>query len=222
MAQGWGPQRYLSGAGARAAVALALAGQPAPPPAGSAAVPGLALRRSGPASAAPPHPESPPPAMPWPPHHPLVPPAPPVSPRSTLLPRRVPSLASETFISSISASVGALSRTRGRGRAGAVLPGQWESSRQELEARRLAQACGMQGRELYPAEGHGLSPGFTGTCCSAGHATSSLAWRGGDGGTFLAVVWHFHWPKFPLLPDLLQDLLVERPLLLGQGPQPPL
>lgn len=64
------------------------------------------------------------------------------------LPRRVPSLASETFISSISARVGALSSTRGRGCAGAVLARHRESSRQELEARRPEQAWGMQGREL--------------------------------------------------------------------------
>lgn len=67
---------------------------------------------------------------------------------STLPLFSVPSLASETFISSISARVGALSRTRGRGRAGTVLTGVRESSRQELEARRPEQAWGMQGREL--------------------------------------------------------------------------
>jgi len=65
--------------------------------------------------------------------------------------------------------------------------------------------------------GTGLSPGGTGTCRSAG----SPAWQGGSAGTFLAAVRHLHGPKLPLLPDLLEDLLVERPLLLGQGPQPP-
>ena len=60
------------------------------------------------------------------------------------------SSSSEMLISSISASVGALSRTRGRGRAGAVLASGMERSMQELEVRWLEQACGMQGSELYP------------------------------------------------------------------------
>lgn len=63
-------------------------------------------------------------------------------------PHRMPSLASEMFISSISASVGALSRTRGRGRGGTVLASGVERSMQELEVRWLEQAWGMQGREL--------------------------------------------------------------------------
>lgn len=65
------------------------------------------------------------------------------------------------LISSISASVGALSRTRGRGRAGAVLASGMERSMQELEVRWLEQACGMQGSELYPAKGMGFG---TGSC----------------------------------------------------------
>lgn len=67
----------------------------------------------------------------------------------------------------------------------------------------------MQGKELYPAEGRAQRRGD-------GH-TGGMAQRGGDTGTFL-----LHGPELPLLPDLLQDLLMERPLLLGQRPQPPL
>lgn len=85
-------------------------------------------------------------ALPWRPPHTLRTSRVPLT--STLPLFRVPSLTSETFISSISARVGALSRTRGRGRAGTVLTGVRESSRQELEARRPEQAWGMQGREL--------------------------------------------------------------------------
>lgn len=202
--QGHGdPQEYLSGAVARAAVALGRRAQPGHPPAGSAAGPGPAPRRSDPSSVAPPCPESPRPARPWAPCH-QGHPGTPVSPHLCRF-----SLASERFISSISARVGALSRTRGRGRAGTALAGQRDSSRQELELRRPAQACGMQGKELYPAEGRAQRHGD-------GH-TGDTAQRGGDLGTFL-----LHGPELPLLPDLLQDLLMERPLLLGQRPQPPL
>lgn len=76
-------------------------------------------------------------------------------------PHRSPFRTSEMLISSISASVGALSRTRGRGRAGAVLASGMERSMQELEVRWLEQACGMQGSELYPAKGMGFG---TGSC----------------------------------------------------------
>lgn len=158
---GWGDRggtglgtsgRYLSGAGARAAAAPDPGAQPGRPRAGSAAVPGPAQRRSGPASAAPPCLENPPPARPWAMQSPQGPCRPLgtscVPPTSTLPPCQVPSLASEMFISSISARVGALSRTRGRGRASTVLAGGRQSSRQELEARRPEQAWGMQGREL--------------------------------------------------------------------------
>lgn len=71
---GWGDRggtglgtsgRYLSGAGARAAAAPDPGAQPGRPRAGSAAVPGPAQRRSGPASAAPLCLENPPPARPW-------------------------------------------------------------------------------------------------------------------------------------------------------------
>lgn len=46
--------------------------------------------------------------------------------------------------------------------------------------------------------------------------------RGGAAGTFLAPVLRLHGPELPLLLDLLQNLLVQCPLLLGQGPQPSL
>lgn len=46
--------------------------------------------------------------------------------------------------------------------------------------------------------------------------------KGGAAGTFLAPVLRLYGPELPLLLDLLQNLLVQCPLLLGQGPQPPL
>lgn len=85
--QGHGdPWQYLSGAGARAVAALGPGALPGHPPAGSAAGPGPALRRSDPASAAPPWPESPRPARPWAPCHQGHPGTPRVSPHPQVLP----------------------------------------------------------------------------------------------------------------------------------------
>lgn len=77
---------YLSGAGARAAVALGPEAQPGHPRAGSAAVPGPARRRSDPASAAPLWLKSPRPARPWAPCHQGHPGTPCVSPPLQVLP----------------------------------------------------------------------------------------------------------------------------------------
>lgn len=44
----------------------------------------------------------------------------------------------------------------------------------------------------------------------------------GWGGTFVTLLPHLDWAKFSLLFDFFQNLLVERPLLLGYGAQSPL
>lgn len=80
------PWQHLSGAGARAAAALGPGAQPGHPPAGSAAVPGPARRRSDRASVAPPWPESPRPARPRAPCHQRHPGTPRVSPPLQVLP----------------------------------------------------------------------------------------------------------------------------------------